>query len=146
MFSKKNKVITASKDCTVKVWDYSEESLDEDNIKELVEDQKYPTIWVDTYGENEAMILLGDKKGNVTSFDLRKDYPEEMNFNTSLKKVNKYSSAGKFRDLFCVFSDEVGEKITSEGLLVQKYFSERKSRIIFCKWEGEGIVLSRIKS
>jgi hypothetical protein len=65
------KLVSASLDCTVKIWDLESNSLGEEDYMDLVEDQKHPSSFLLSQDSSEYVISAIDKFGYVKTFDIR---------------------------------------------------------------------------
>ena len=69
-FFNKKKLLSASIDCPVKIWNFDGQfNQNEENY--LLEDNDYHTTAISTATTNESLIVTGDAGGEIKLFDLR---------------------------------------------------------------------------
>ena len=65
------KLVSASLDCTVKIWDLENMNINEEDQMDLIEDQKHPTKFLMKHDSSEFVLSAIDNFGLVSTFDIR---------------------------------------------------------------------------
>jgi len=65
------KLVSASLDCTVKIWDLESSCIGEEDFMDLIEDQKHPSTFLLSQDSSDYVISAIDKYGFVKTFDIR---------------------------------------------------------------------------
>lgn len=106
-----------------------------------MEDQVIPTVFIASFGESQASVLLGNKNGEISIFDLRKDYPAVNTFETSIDKVTKFCFGGPEQNLTITFSANQGAAVDLDGKPVRQYFMPDLKHVVFLRGEENTLVI-----
>lgn len=118
------------------------ETVSEQHVVDLVEDQSSPTIFISGFGNSPSSLIIGCKSGEFSTFDLKRDYPLLGTFNTDIKKVAHYCLEGSNRELVVAFSADQGASVFTKGAPNRHYFPEPVKQIIFVRAEGDTLILA----